>query len=67
MNITERNINIHDIVKKAPKEIKQKYITVDFYMKIWEMLKERNYEEIIPMKGLSILKTLRIIAYENEP
>lgn len=43
-----RKIKLSEILRVAPNEVRQKFILSDFYLKVWEIMKEREYEETVP-------------------
>eukprot|EP00347_Sterkiella_histriomuscorum_P016539 403352808 len=59
INVTQRKLRLQEILKIVPDKIKDRHISPEFYIKIWEIIKEREYEEIQPLTGLSIIDTIR--------
>ncbi|CDW82454.1 ryanodine-inositol-triphosphate receptor ca2 channel (rir-) family protein [Stylonychia lemnae] len=60
-NIIQRKIRLQEILKVAPEEIRSKHINNDFYIKVWEIVKNREYKEIHPKTGQSIISAVRKI------
>ena len=56
---------MQELLKVVPRHIKDKHITPEFYLKIWDLLKQREFEEIIPQTGQSIIDTMRRIKHGN--
>lgn len=46
--IKQRHIRLQDLVRSSSRKLRNKYITNDFYIKAWNLLKERKYEERQP-------------------
>ncbi len=48
-------------MNSAPQDLKDSTIDCEFYVKIWKMLKSKDFDEIVPKAGASIIETLRKI------